>query len=93
MPIRSPQMILHGGLAAVVPGLEARRRKLEAAFRRACQPVPNRTHAEAVSRQLGICSGHGLQAGVLTLDRGFSTAVISRLKEAGIGRLMPRPST
>lgn len=56
--------------------------------------VPGRTHAEAVSGLLEICSGHGIEMGVLTLDRGFySTAVISCLQEAGIDWIMPCPNT
>ncbi len=56
--------------------------------------VPNQTHAEAVSKLLEICSGHGLRIGVLTLDRGFySTAVISCLQKAGFKWIMPCPNT
>ena len=56
--------------------------------------VPGQTHAEAVSGLLEICSGHGLEIDVLTLDRGFySAAVISCLQEAGIDWIMPCPNT
>ena len=56
--------------------------------------VPGRTHAEAVSRLLEICAGHGLRIGVLTLDLGFySTAVVSCLQKADLKWIMPCPNT
>ena len=56
--------------------------------------VPNQTHAEAVSKLLEICAGHGLKIGVLTLDRGFySTAVVSCLQKADLKWIMPCPNT
>ena len=55
--------------------------------------MPNQTHAEAVSKLLEICAGHGLRIGVLTLDRGFSTAVISCLQKADLKWIMPCPNT
>ena len=56
--------------------------------------TPGQTHAEALAGLLEICSGHGLEIGVLTLDRGFySTAVISCLQEADFDWIMPCPNT
>ena len=56
--------------------------------------MPGQTHAEALAGLLGICAGHGLRIGVLTLDRGFySTAVVSCLQKADLRWIMPCPNT
>ena len=55
--------------------------------------VPGQTHAEALAGLLEICAGHGLRIGVLTLDRGFSTAVVSCLQKADLKWIMPCTNT
>lgn len=55
--------------------------------------MPGQTHAEALAGLLEICAGHWLRIGVLTLDRGFSTAVVSCLQKADLKWIMPCTNT